>query len=209
MVDGGDKLYASSMTTGEQLFQVPLFSSSGLSEGEHTLVMTNECWLNAGEVTNGYANDYFGIDFLVVEGTPLKPSTPSSTTSTSTSHLTTTKTTPTFISTDTSLIPATTSKQIISSASIILQSDTINPLPSTISSSEISTNAPTLVSGTINVISSSGTFTIPAPNTSVPDGTQGGVTTVLSGSLSVHRQCPIILYIFVWFWVMRIINFGR
>ncbi|KAK1225400.1 hypothetical protein PQX77_011670 [Marasmius sp. AFHP31] len=62
-VDGGDPVTWSASPNPDQVFDTSMFSTRGLSEGTHTLVMevtveNSETWIDYLQVHTGYSNNY-------------------------------------------------------------------------------------------------------------------------------------------------------
>ncbi|RXK37667.1 hypothetical protein M231_05079 [Tremella mesenterica] len=110
-LDSGDKVYYDGRHIETQQYQYPIFNGTGLSDGLHTIVLTNECWKDPTRTTDGQLNVYVDIDFIQVHGTPIiQSSSTSSTASKSSSSNSSTSSSPSKTSSSTSLSSVSTSR---------------------------------------------------------------------------------------------------
>ncbi|EIW67892.1 hypothetical protein TREMEDRAFT_63783 [Tremella mesenterica DSM 1558] len=173
-VDNGDVSYYSGYASPDE-FQVVLYATSGLSEGDHTIKISNE---NARDTDQYPSYVWMDIDYAAITGTTLNPTattTQTSTTPTTTSTQATTSTTSSVPPSSSSSSPAAEST---SSSQSVVSTPTSQPLPSSSSSSSSSFSSVSL-----NAQQYSASTTIVATTTAV-NGPSGPVTGTSSASAS-------------------------
>ncbi|RXK35491.1 hypothetical protein M231_07223 [Tremella mesenterica] len=186
-VDNGDVSYYSGYASPDE-FQVVLYATSGLSEGDHTIKISNE---NARDTDQYPSYVWMDIDYAAITGTteltmsslnPTATTTQTSTTPTTTSTQATTSTTSSVPPSSSSSSPAAEST---SSSQSVVSTPTSQPLPSSSSSSSSSFSSVSLnaqqYSASTTIVA---TTTVSLSTGQAVNGPSGPVTGTSSASAS-------------------------